>query len=103
MRRIAVGIAGAIYGFLLMLACQYAVDAALRSSHTGPAGGCHELGKCPMSWQDETMIILIVFGPAVVFAVLNLVAWRRWTLQRWLTRFGLATILIIGLNSILAV
>jgi hypothetical protein len=55
----------------------------------------HELAGRDHDYPDRVR-------PGRRFAVLNMVAWRRWTLQGWLALFGLATILIIGLNSILA-
>lgn len=102
MKRLAAGIGGAVYGLMLTIACLYAVDVLGRRVPGGVASGCHELGKCPMSWLDTTLLALIAFGPSVLFVVLNMVAYRRFTIQSWLGCFGLATILIIGLYAILA-
>jgi hypothetical protein len=44
-KRFAVGIAGTIYGLLLMLTCQFAVDAVLRSSHAARTAGATSWAK----------------------------------------------------------
>jgi hypothetical protein len=101
--RFAVGIGGVIYGFILAFACIYAVSLVPPHASTGVASGCHELGECPMSFWGGTVILLVVFGPAVVFATMNAVAWSRWPLRKWAVRSGLITLLIVALYGILAI
>jgi hypothetical protein len=101
--RFAVGIGGVIYGFILAFACIYAVSLAPPHVSTGVASGCHEIGECPMSFRGGIVILLVVFGPAVVFATMNAIAWSRWPLRKWAVRSGLTTLLIVALYGILAI
>ena len=96
MKRVAFIMIGLIYGLFLTWLCLY-IASHVEWSQSGKAvGGCHELGKCPYSWWDGFALFLDVFGSPVLFGVLNAVAWKRWTAQKWFLSFGGLNILTIA-------
>jgi hypothetical protein len=97
-KRLAAGVAGVLYGLILMWLCLYATSHIERSG--GVAHGCLDSDDCTV--LDGLAMTLIVFGPAVVFATMNAVAWSRWSIRTWAARSGLATLVIVTLYGALA-
>lgn len=70
---------------MLMLAAR--IDRPARAAST-----CQELSHCGGPWPAWMALATLLLFPSAAFALLNLLAWRRWTRRRW-CRAGL-TILI---------
>ncbi|MBN9408752.1 MAG: hypothetical protein J0H69_06330 [Burkholderiales bacterium] len=99
MKRTVIVILGVAYGLFLTWICLYTLSHIDWPQSNQPATGCHEIDKCPMPWWAIPVLLAIIFGPTVVFGVLNALAWRRWTVQRWAWWFGGFTVLTIAHHS----
>lgn len=98
MKRLAAGVAGVLYGLILMWLCLYATSHIERSG--GVAHGCLDSDDCTV--LDGLAMTLIVFGPAAAFAILNAVTWSQWPIRKWAAWSGLLTLLIVALYGALA-
>jgi hypothetical protein len=91
MKRIAIGFGGLVYGFLLMWLCLTTLSKIDWPRATTAVRGCHELGKCPTSWWAFPVLFLYIIGPPMIFAFLNAIAWKRWSLLKWGIGFCILT------------
>jgi hypothetical protein len=87
-KRTAIGITGLVFGLFLTWLCLYVFSHMHWPQSGRPVNGCHELGKCPVSWLAGTQLFLSLFGPALLFGLLNGAAWKRWTLRKWMIWFA---------------
>ncbi|MDO3620221.1 hypothetical protein Q3O98_03825 [Ralstonia pseudosolanacearum] len=95
MKRAAVIVAGILFGLFLTWLCLYTLSHIHWPLSTKPVHGCHELGKCPMQWRDVALLLASLFGPTVLFGLMNGVAWRRWTMRRWSWSAGVLVVLTV--------
>lgn len=95
MRRTLIGLAGLVYGFLLMWLCLYAFSHMDWHQPQRMFDGCPEIGLCSMPWWVFPTLLLYFWGPPLLFAGLNAVAWRRWKPSKWMWCFASLTTLSI--------
>jgi hypothetical protein len=82
-KRLAVASGGFAYGLVLTWACLFMLS-RLPLHDTGRiATGCHEIGKCPFPWWGWLFMPVYLFGPAILLATINAIAWRKWPVSRW--------------------
>jgi len=80
MKRSLIGVAGFFYGILL--ACVYITIAAHNNwSPVDLFPGCYA-DDCNLA--TRLLLVLHVLAPALIFFILNFMAWNRWTLNKWL-------------------
>lgn len=98
MRRCVAGLGGFIYGIGLTWICVVALSHFdwFRDPQK-VATGCHELGKCATPWWDALFLCGYLFGPATLFTVLNIRAWRRWSLNCWAYSAAALTLAVVAL------
>ena len=100
MKRCAVSLGGFVYGFGLTWVCLSVLDHFHWTRHHGRiATGCHEIGECPFPWWAWLFLISYLFGPAIILATINAVAWRRWSVRKWACGCFGATVLVLALNA----
>jgi di/tricarboxylate transporter len=92
--------AGLVYGLLLMWLCLRLTSYIESITPRAASHGCIDSEDC--TTLDGIAMSLIAFGPAVLFAILNAVAWKRWPVRTWAARSGIATLLIVALYGALA-
>ena len=94
MKRLAISLCGTLYGLLLTWLRLYAYshikwpDISDSSRH-----GCHELGKCTVAWWEGALLIAYVLAPALLFCMLNAIAYKRWSRRKWTLSLGIGTVL----------
>lgn len=81
MKRGAASFAGFAYGLLLTWLCLYTFSHMEWHRSRVAAPGCLDVGNC--GWWEGSLILGAVFLPPLLFGVLNVTAWRRWTVRRW--------------------
>jgi hypothetical protein len=96
MKRIAVAFAGLLYGLVLTFLCLYVLSRIQWTPSKEPARGCHEIGKCPITWWEFLLLLVDIFGSSILFALLNFVAWRRWSPPKLAFSFVALTILTVA-------
>lgn len=81
MKRFLIGLAGLFYGLLLM-----GIYILVSSHHNWSP-----VDKLPASCQVDDchfsirlLLFFDIFGPALIFFILNIWAWKRWTLRKWM-------------------
>jgi hypothetical protein len=99
-KRIAACMAGLLYGLLLTWLCLHLMSYIESIRPRAASHGCIDSEDCTV--LDGVAMTLIVFGPAVVFGVLNAAAWRRLPVRKWAAWFGVATLVIVAIYGILA-
>jgi len=97
MKRAVIGLTGLLYGALLAWTCLYVISRLGWSLSNKASGRCYEIDKCAVPWWVLPSLIFYIVGPAVLFTVLNAVAWKRWSLTKWGSVFSIATVGIVGL------
>jgi hypothetical protein len=95
MMRIAIGLIGFIYGLIFVWSAQFILNKIDWQRSNIVVQGCYELGKCPISWWKLLGLFAYIFTPPLLFAMLNIIAWKRWKLSRWGIFFCLLTIVAI--------
>jgi hypothetical protein len=99
-KRCAVSLGGFVYGFGLTWVCLSVLDHFHWTRHHGRiATGCHEIGECPFPWWAWLFLISYLFGPAIILATINAVAWRRWSVRKWACGCFGATVLVLALYA----
>lgn len=90
------GIGGGAYGLSLTWLCMLALERFhwFRDPNQA-ATGCHELGKCPFPWWEWIFFLVYLFGPAIIYATINVYAWKKWSIKYWACCTA-STTLIIG-------
>lgn len=95
MKRTVITLAGVMFGLFLTWFCLYTFSHIQWPQSNRPVKGCHELGKCSVPWWTMLELYACVFGPSILFGLLNTVAWKRWTVQKWSTCFAITTFCVV--------
>jgi hypothetical protein len=99
-KRCAASLGGFVYGVGLTWVCLWMLSQHNWTQHQGrTVTGCHEIGKCSLPWWDWLFVISYLFGPAIILATVNAVAWRRWSVTKWACFCFGVTALVLGLYA----
>lgn len=93
MRRIALVVLGFVWGLLVTGASFFVFNRIDWPKPSSPAVGCGE--SCASHMGLVATMLFILLWPSVVFAALNAIAYRRWSLRKWRIAFAVATLLAI--------
>ncbi|KVC29085.1 hypothetical protein NUV26_28050 [Burkholderia pseudomultivorans] len=94
MRRFAIFLLGILYGLLLTWFFLYTYSRIEWPEVRAPAShGCHELGHCPIRWWAGTLLLVYLLAPALLFGLLNALAYHRWSRRKWALSLGIGTLL----------
>ncbi|WP_431820420.1 hypothetical protein [Burkholderia sp. F1] len=94
MKRLAVFLCGTLYGLLLIWLLLYTYshikwpEVQSHASH-----GCHELDKCAIPWWEGALLLSYLLAPALLFGLLNAIAYKRWSRRKWAISFSIGTTL----------
>jgi hypothetical protein len=100
-KRCAVSLGGFAYGFGLTWVCLSVLSHFNWTRHHDQiTTGCHEIGKCRFPWWGWLVLISYLFGPAIILATINAVAWRRWSVRKWVCGCFGATVLVLALYAV---
>ncbi|WP_198118328.1 hypothetical protein [Massilia rhizosphaerae] len=97
MKRLAAGFSGIVFGLMLSWLCLY-VFSRLNwpiPSHV-PTNDCSDLEHCPTSLATYVQLSATLFGPALLFGLLNAVGWKRLSLREWAVLSGVAVVSTIA-------
>lgn len=92
MKRAAIGFAGIAYGMFLTWLCLYIFSRVTWPTPHVAARGCADLEHCSAQWWTYPLLFATLFAPAILFGLLNTVAWQRWTVRKWAWVAGLLTV-----------
>ncbi|EGD06477.1 hypothetical protein [Burkholderia pseudomultivorans] len=93
-RRFAIFLLGILYGLLLTWFFLYTYSRIEWPEVRAPAShGCHELGHCPIRWWAGTLLLVYLLAPALLFGLLNALAYHRWSRRKWALSLGIGTLL----------
>ncbi len=91
MKRLMVGFSGFFYG-LLLVAIYILIVSQYNWSPVDKLSGTCYVDEC--SLRTRALLFFDVFSPVLIFSILNIVAWNRWSARKWIRwAFGL-TILV---------
>ncbi|MGF7134532.1 hypothetical protein P3T40_006036 [Paraburkholderia sp. EB58] len=100
MKRCAVSFGGFAYGLCFTWLCLSVLSHFHWSRHHDRiATGCREIGKCPFPWWGWLFLSLYIFGPAIILAMINAVAWQRWSVRKWACSCFGVTVLVLALYA----
>ncbi|RKU05337.1 hypothetical protein C7H84_04225 [Burkholderia sp. Nafp2/4-1b] len=95
MKRLTATLGGFIWGLLTTWASLYAfsrIQWPVTSSHST---GCNDMEHCAPHAVFVIGLLALTLWPSVLFAAINAVAYRRWSLRRWGTVFVAATLSVV--------
>jgi hypothetical protein len=91
-KRAAAAITGGLFGLILTWICFYTFSHVEFAASRTPAQGCYDLEHCGKEWWTYPLLLAMLFAPSILFSLLNLVAWQRWTVHKWAWASGLLAI-----------
>jgi hypothetical protein len=99
-KRCAVSLGGFAYGVGLTWVSLWVLGDFHWTRHQDrTVTGCHEIGKCPFPWWGWILLVSYLFGPSIILATLNAVAWHRWSVTKWACCCVGITVLALGLYA----
>lgn len=98
MRRSIASLAGFFFGVILTWICLFTFNNISWSTSGRRAHSCVDAGDC--SWLGISMLIGYIFLFPLLFGVLNGVAWRRWTIRKWLCWLLIFSFLTVTIHLI---
>lgn len=93
MKRIAFAVLGFVWGLLVTGASFYVFNRMDWPKPSLPAVGCGE--SCAFHVGLVATMLFILLWPSIACAVLNAIAYRRWSLRKWRIAFVIVTLLVI--------
>lgn len=96
MKRIAFAALGIVWGLLVAWACLYAFS-ILPRPEVSPSHvtGCGDMEHCAPHWKFVTGLLVTTLWPSIIFATLNIFAYRRWSPREWRIKFAATTLFIV--------
>ncbi|AOE90196.1 hypothetical protein ACPPTR_13435 [Ralstonia pseudosolanacearum] len=95
MKRIALAVLGFVWGLLVTWVSVYVFNHIHWPEVQSHATGCNDMEHC----KSHTILIwgmlATLLWPAVTFAILNAVAFRRWSGRKWGIAFVVLTVLVV--------
>jgi len=95
MKRTGLAMLGIVWGLLVTWASAYTFSHIHWPTPPSPSTGCNDLEHC----GPRTVFLLTTLGlllwPAVVFALINGIAYKRWSNRKWAVICALCTIVVV--------
>lgn len=95
MRRFFVALSGLAWGLLLTWLSLYTFSHLDWSTAHAQASGCSDMEHCSPRIVVLSALLGTLSTPALGFAILNAVAYRRWSTRKWAISFGVGSILVV--------
>ncbi|AOI91708.1 hypothetical protein [Burkholderia pseudomultivorans] len=95
MKRTVLAVLGIAWGLFVTWASIYAANHIHWPEVKSHATGCNDMEHCAPHARFVAELLASLLWPAVVFGMLNAVAYRRWSGRSWSIAFGVATLLAI--------
>ncbi|MBR8244323.1 hypothetical protein [Burkholderia multivorans] len=93
MKRMAFAVLGFVWGLLVTGASFYVFNRLDWAKPSRPAVGCGE--SCASLAGLVATMLFILLWPSIACAVLNAIAYRRWSVRKWCIAFVVVTLLAI--------
>ncbi|WP_071763578.1 hypothetical protein [Burkholderia ubonensis] len=95
MKRFAAFLLGTLYGLLLTWVFLYTYsNIKWPEIQSNSPHGCRELDKCAIPWWEGALLLSYLLAPALLFGLLNAIAYKRWSRQKWAISLSIGTMLV---------
>jgi hypothetical protein len=96
-KRLAAGFSGVVFGLLLSWLCLYVFSRFnWPVPNNAPTNDCSDLEHCPQKVMTYLQLSATLFGPALLFGLLNAIAWKRMPVRKWAVLSGVAATCTVG-------
>ncbi len=95
MKRMALAVLGFVWGLLITWATIYVLNHIHWTEMKSHATGCDDMEHCTSHTKFVWGMLATLLWPAVVCAVLNAIAYKRWPGRYWRWAFFVVTLLAI--------
>ncbi|KWB18666.1 hypothetical protein WL32_22285 [Burkholderia cepacia] len=95
MKRTGLALLGFVWGLLVTWASGYTFSHMHWPTPPPHSTGCNDLEHCGSHAAFFLVTLGLLIWPAIVFCLLNAVAYKRWSNRKWGTVFAVATLLVV--------
>ena len=95
MKRTGLALLGFVWGLLVTWASGYTFSHIHWPTPPSHSTGCNDLEHCGSHAAFFLVTLGLLIWPAILFCVLNAVAYKRWSNRRWGTVFAVVTLFVV--------
>ncbi|UTV57555.1 hypothetical protein [Burkholderia arboris] len=95
MKRLAVAVPGFLWGVLVTWLSLYTFSRIHWPATPARSTGCNDMEHCAPHAMFIAGLLVLTLWPSVVLALINALAYRRWSLRKWGVTFVAATLFVV--------
>lgn len=95
MKRTGLAVLGFVWGLLVTWASVYTFSHMHWPTPPSHSTGCNDLEHCSPHAVFFLTTLGLLLWPAVAFCLVNAVAYRRWSQQKWATAVGAGSVIVV--------